>query len=111
MYIRKIVIFVYPLPGDGIKIYIMRDHQHIEEVLSRLSKIEGHIRGIKKMLEDEKPCDQVLIQFSAVQSALMRASKILLEDHFDHCVMGKVTDRALQEELTEFKKALACYIQ
>lgn len=88
----------------------MNEHKHVDEVISRLSKIEGHVRGIKKMLEEGKPCDEVLIQFSAVRAALSKASKILLEDHFDHCVMRKVKDKALEEELIEFKKALDKFI-
>lgn len=88
----------------------MEEHKHIKEVINRLSKIEGHVRGIQKMLEEGKPCDQILIQFSAVQAAMKKASKILLEDHFDNCVMGKVKDKTLETELFEFKKALDSYI-
>jgi DNA-binding FrmR family transcriptional regulator len=109
--IKKTYIFVYPPRGDRIKLKVMEEHKHIKEVINRLSKIEGHVRGIKKMLEKGKPCDQVLIQFSAVQAAMLNASKILLEDHFDHCVMGKVTDKTLEAELIEFKRALDSYIR
>jgi len=84
----------------------MDKHEHIEDIISRLSKIEGHVRGIKKMLEEGKPCDEVLIQFSAVKAALNKASKILLEDHFNHCVMSKVTNKNLENKLIDFKKAL-----
>jgi DNA-binding FrmR family transcriptional regulator len=100
----------YPYGGDRIKGERMEEHRHIEEIISRLSKIEGHVRGIKKMLEEGKPCDEVLIQFSAVKAALRKASIILLEDHFDNCVMGKVKDKNLEKELTEFKKALDKFI-
>jgi DNA-binding FrmR family transcriptional regulator len=79
-------------------------HEHIDEVVKRLSKIEGHIRGIKKMLEDGQSCDQVLLQLSAVKAALNKATKILLEDHFDHCVLNKNKDRTLEKELIEFRK-------
>jgi len=85
-------------------------HEHIEDVINRLSKIEGHVKGIKKMLVEGKSCDQVLLQFSAVKAALNKASKILLEDHFDHCVMEKVTNKALEKELIEFKKTLDKFI-
>ena len=78
--------------------------EHTDEVIKRLSKIEGHIRGIKKMLEEGKSCDQVLLQLSAVRSALNRATKILIEDHFDHCVLNKNKDKALEKELIEFRK-------
>ena len=88
----------------------MKRHEHFGEVIDRLSKIEGHVRGIKKMLENEKPCDQILIQFSAVKSALRQTAKILLEDHFDHCVMGKVTSKILEAELIGFKKAFDKFV-
>lgn len=88
----------------------MEKHEHIDDVINRLSKIEGHIRGIKKMLEEGKPCDQVLMQFSAVKAALTNTSKILLEDHFNHCVMGKVKNKDLEHELIEFKKVFDKFI-
>ena len=96
--------------GDVKKEGHMEGHKHIADVITRLSKIEGHIRGIKKMLEEEKFCEDVLIQLSAVRAALSKASKILLEDHFEHCVMGKVKDKELEEKLLEFKKALDKFI-
>jgi DNA-binding FrmR family transcriptional regulator len=89
----------------------MRSHQHIEDVINRLSRTEGHIRGIKQMLIDGKPCDEILIQFSAVRSALDIASKKLLEDHLEHCVLGKTKDKVLRKELTEFKKALYKFLK
>jgi DNA-binding FrmR family transcriptional regulator len=88
----------------------MKKHEHVNDVISRLSKIEGHVRGIKKMLEEGATCEQVLIQFSAVKSALNKASTILLKDHFDHCVMGKVRDKDLKSELIKFKNALDKFI-
>jgi len=88
----------------------MKECKPRDNVITRLSKIEGHVRGIKKMLEDGKPCDEIIIQFSAVRSALDKASKILLEDHFEHCIISKVTDKELQEELMEFKNALDKFI-
>lgn len=79
-------------------------HEHVEEVIKRLSRIEGHVRGIKKMLEDGQPCDQVLLQMSAVRAALNKATKILIEDHFDHCLLDKNKDKDLEKELLEFRK-------
>ena len=82
----------------------MNTHDHTHEVVKRLSRIEGHIRGIKKMLENGQSCDQVLLQLSAVKAALNKATKILLEDHFDNCVLDKNKDKALEKELMEFRK-------
>ena len=82
----------------------MNTHEHTSEVVKRLSRIEGHIRGIKKMLEDGQSCDQVLLQLSAVKAALSKATKILLEDHFDNCLLDKNKDKALEKKLIEFRK-------
>ncbi|MCE5212090.1 MAG: metal-sensitive transcriptional regulator [Deltaproteobacteria bacterium] len=82
----------------------MNTHEHNDDVIRRLSRIEGHVRGIKKMLEDGQSCDQVLLQLSAVRAALNKATKILLEDHFDNCVLNKNKDKALEKELMEFRK-------
>lgn len=88
----------------------MSEHEHFDDVITRLSKIEGHIRGIKKMLEEEKPCEQILMQMSAVKSALNKATKILLEDHYDHCIVAQNKDDALNTELIEFKKILESFM-
>lgn len=56
------------------------------------------------MLEDGQSCDQVLLQLSAVKAALNKATKILLEDHFDNCVVHKNKDKDLEKELIEFRK-------
>jgi len=87
----------------------MHEHKSIEKVISRLSKIEGHIRAIKKMLEEEQPCDQILIQMSAVKSALNKATTVLLEDHFDHCILEKNNNSILEKELLDFKKLLEAF--
>ncbi|HOI75535.1 MAG TPA: metal-sensitive transcriptional regulator [Syntrophales bacterium] len=88
----------------------MGTHEHTDEVVKRLSKIEGHIRGIKKMIEDGQSCDQVLLQLSAVRAALNKATKILLEDHFDQCVLNKNKDKDLEKELMEFRKTIEGFL-
>lgn len=89
----------------------MHEHKSIDNVISRLSKIEGHIRAIKKMLEEEQPCDQILIQMSAVKLALNKATTVLLEDHFDHCILEKNNNANLERELLDFKKILDAFIK
>lgn len=89
----------------------LEGHQHNKEIMDRLSRIEGHIRGIKKMLEEERPCDEVLIQFSSVQAALAKASKLLLEEHFDHCIMAQLNDKTKEEELLSFRRALEKFMK
>lgn len=85
-------------------------HKHTEEVEARLSKIEGHVRSIRKMMEEGRSCDQVLIQMHAVSAAIKKAVRILLEDHYTHCVIGKNRDKKLETALTEFRKVLGGFV-
>jgi DNA-binding FrmR family transcriptional regulator len=61
-------------------------HKHTRAIINRLSRTEGHIRSIKTMLEDGRDCAEILIQISAVQSAVNRAGKAILEDHLESCL-------------------------
>jgi CsoR family transcriptional regulator, copper-sensing transcriptional repressor len=64
-------------------------HTYKADVSNRLSKIEGHVRGIKKMLDDGKECEDLLLQISAVQAALSKVSKIILNDHLEQCIINE----------------------
>lgn len=57
-----------------------------QEVLKRLSYIEGHVAGIRKMVEDDKYCVDILRQTYAVRKALEKLEKIVLEGHLHTCV-------------------------
>lgn len=60
------------------------------DLLSRLSRIEGQVRGIKGMVEKDSYCDDVLNQVAAAQAALNSVAKILLESHIRGCVVRKI---------------------
>jgi DNA-binding FrmR family transcriptional regulator len=59
-----------------------------DELLKRLRRIEGQVRGIQGMVEDERYCIDVLTQISAIQAALDKVALGLLDDHAKHCVIG-----------------------
>jgi len=61
-----------------------------DAILKRLSRIEGQVRGIKGMVEDDAYCIDVLTQLGAVTKALDGVGLRLLEDHTDHCVRGAI---------------------
>lgn len=61
------------------------------KVLNRLSRIEGQVRGISRMVEDDRYCVDLLTQLQAVRVALHRVETEVLRDHLDHCVMGAMT--------------------
>jgi DNA-binding FrmR family transcriptional regulator len=59
-----------------------------DALLKRLARVEGQVRGITKMVEDDRYCIDVLTQISAVQSAIDAVALGLLDDHVRHCVLG-----------------------
>ncbi len=63
-----------------------------DQLLKRLKRIEGQVRGIEGMVEDDRYCIDVLTQISAVQAALDKVALGLLDDHAQHCVMGAADD-------------------
>lgn len=59
-----------------------------DQLVKRLKRIEGQVRGIEGMVEENRYCIDVLTQISAVQAALDKVALGLLDDHAKHCVMG-----------------------
>lgn len=57
-----------------------------KKVLARLSRAEGQLAAVRRMVESDEYCVDVLIQISAVRGALLRAADVLLTDHLHHCV-------------------------
>jgi DNA-binding FrmR family transcriptional regulator len=90
---------------------IYLDPEVEEELQNRLSRIEGHVRGIKRMLADHASCEQLLIQLSAVRSALNQATARLLENHMETCVADCVRAGQGQEALRQLKGALTQVIK
>lgn len=75
-----------------------------DDAAQRLRTAEGHIAGIRRMLEEDAYCIDVIRQIQAVQSALNKASKVILEEHLHSCVITAVQgedpgerERVLQE--------------
>ena len=68
-----------------------------DDVLRRLRRIEGQVRGIAGMVDDERYCIDVLQQISAAQAALDKVALALVDDHTRHCVLG--ADPETQEEM------------
>ncbi len=81
-------------------------HGYVAEkdaLIKRLHRIEGQVRGIEKMVADERYCIDILTQIGAVSTALESVALKLLEQHVNHCVAGAITsgDKAAVEEKTE----------
>ena len=92
----------------------MPDAKSKQELLNRLRTIEGHIRGIQKMVDGDAYCIDVITQTQAIQAALEKFNAGLLESHLSHCVTtaiqgsdAKERERVLGELMTVFSHGAA----
>jgi CsoR family transcriptional regulator, copper-sensing transcriptional repressor len=69
-----------------------------EQLLARLRRIEGQVRGIEKMVDDDRYCIDVITQISAIQAALDKVALGLLDDHARHCVIGEEAEADAQTD-------------
>ena len=93
-------------PGDGAHAVAV-DPELKRAALTRLRRIEGQVRGLQKMVEEERYCADVLTQVSSVQEALRGVSRALLHNHLRHCAAAAIRSEdpaqaeAMYEELIE----------
>lgn len=80
-----------------------------KELLTRLSRIEGQIRGIKKMIEENKPCEDVIVQLSSASASLQSTSKVMLLNHINTCVLESVQNGDAEIALDKLKNVLDKY--
>jgi DNA-binding FrmR family transcriptional regulator len=66
--------------------------------LRRLSRIEGQVRGVARMLDGDRYCIDILTQIAAVRAALRRVEEEILEDHVGHCVEHAITSGSRREQ-------------
>lgn len=76
-----------------------RSEKEYKDLINRLSRIEGQVRGIKKMVENDAYCPDILIQVSAVNAALNSFNKVLLANHIRTCVSDDI--RAGKDETVD----------
>jgi CsoR family transcriptional regulator, copper-sensing transcriptional repressor len=96
--------------GDAEVIGTEHRHEHHQQVLNRLARIEGHVRAIKRMVEEDTPCPDVLTQIAAVRSALNSVGRVILEDHLQSCMVDAVEKDDYKRALKDLKYSLDKFI-
>ena len=96
------------------------DHEHLHHhhhshtqtkvVMNRLARVSGHLEAIKRMIEDGRDCSDVLVQLSAVDSAIVSVSKVILKDHIDHCIVDAIRENDM-EAVENLKKAISTFVK
>lgn len=81
------------------------DPEQRKAVVHRIARATGHLNAVKKMVEDDRDCSEVLIQLAAVQSALNSVSRMILKDHIEHCIVDAVEEND-SEAIERLNKAI-----
>ena len=81
-------------------------HRTHPDIVKRLKRIEGHLRAIVEMIENDRSCLDITQQMHAVEKAVGAAKKELIHDHIDHCLeqTGEVDIEATGRAISEFKE-------
>ena len=77
-----------------------------EAVINRLKRIEGQVRGIIGMIENNKSCEDILIQIGSAKSALHKTGQVILEGHLSHCVIDGVREGNAEQTVKKLSLAI-----
>jgi DNA-binding FrmR family transcriptional regulator len=82
-----------------------------DEVLSRLRRIEGQVRGLQRMVEEDQYCIDILTQLNSATGALKAVGMGLLDDHVRHCVRESLEQREGDQKIEELVSAVARFVK
>jgi len=85
---------------------VPRTEGEIESLIKRLKRIEGQVRGVQKMVEDNRYCVDILVQISAINAALNKVGFNLLERHTKHCVSKAVREGNGEDSIQELMSVI-----
>ena len=90
----------------------MSHEEKKKEILMRLKRIEGQLRGLQRMVEQGVPCQDILIQVAAATAALKKAGMTIMQTYLEECLEKTRKEPALKqrETLEDFQKAMSRYI-
>ena len=84
--------------------------EHTKTVLNRMARIIGHMESTRRMVEDGRDCSEVLIQLSAIESAIKSVSRVILKEHMSTCIIDAVKHDDL-DTIEELNKAIDKFIR
>ncbi|NLO85525.1 MAG: metal-sensing transcriptional repressor [Clostridiales bacterium] len=84
----------------------MRQCMEADNLHRRLGKIMGQLKAIDKMVDEDIPCEDMLIQINAAKGALHKVGQVVLEGHLNHCVREEIKHEDADKTISEFAKAV-----
>lgn len=88
----------------------IHSEEHTKAVLNRMSRIIGHMESTRRMVVDGRDCSDVLIQLSAIESAINSVSRVILKEHLSTCIVDAVKKDDM-ESIEELRKAIDKFIK
>lgn len=84
----------------------MRQCMDSENLHKRLKKISGQIAAIDRMIDEDVPCEDIIVQINAVKSAVHKVGQIIMEGHIQHCVRDGIEHGDAEKTIAEFTKVI-----
>lgn len=84
----------------------MRQCMDSENLHRRLKKISGQIAAIDRMIDEDVPCEDIIVQINAVKSAVHKVGQIIMEGHIQHCVRDGIEHGDAEKTISEFTKVI-----
>lgn len=84
----------------------MRQCMDFENIHRRMKKVMGQLHAIDRMVEEDVPCEDILIQINAAKSALHKIGQVVLEGHLNHCVREGIAHGDAEKTIADFTKAV-----
>ncbi len=83
-----------------------------KDILARLKRVEGQIRGLQRMVEEDAPCEDILMQSAAATAALKKVGSIIIQDHLEECLEKGRREPGMKwnESLQNFKEIISKYM-
>ena len=84
----------------------MRQCMDMDNLHNRLKRVDGQIKAIDRMIEQDVPCEDIIIQINAAKTALHKIGQVVLEGHLNHCVKEGIEHGDAEKTIADFAKAL-----
>jgi DNA-binding FrmR family transcriptional regulator len=84
----------------------MRQCMDMDNLHNRLKRVDGQIKAIDRMIEQDIPCEDIIIQINAAKTALHKIGQVVLEGHLNHCVKDGIEHGDAEKTIVDFAKAL-----
>ena len=84
----------------------MKECMDSENLHRRLKKIQGQVAAIDRMIDEDVPCEDIIIQINAIKSAIRSVGQIVLEGHINHCVKEGIQHGDAEKTIAEFSEVI-----